>query len=572
MSGGGGPPSRTLVLAGGTNPPIRTHAVGPATLGATYHRPVRDRRVPRLAIVRPTRANLRLAAIAIASVAIGTLVVAGLESWTDIPDASAVYLVAVVTVGWLGGTWPALATAVGAFVVYDVLFTEPRFSLVVADPVELLNLVLVLIVALAVGRLAALGRQRAAEADRRATEATASFTISRLLTTAETTASALPVITARLARDVPLGRAWVTLEAPGRDRPRPVADTGDGPIPSPPVVTTLVRTPGDEPARWVRAHEPTARTGSSPPTPQGTVLRVKIETGGVLLGALWGTSRNGDARPDPAATRLMALAADQLALALRRDQLRDEAVRAEVARRSDAFKSALLESVSHDLRTPLASIRATADNLADPAASPSPADVRTAAEGIDIEVERLDRLVRSVLDLSRIGSGTLSPDLELHDLGTLVDAAIRRARPALGARSVMFEPPADPALVLVDDVLLDTVISNLFDNVVRHTPATSRIAVTIDEPRDDRVRMTIEDDGPGVPPDELEAIFDRFRRGPGPSAEPDARRGMGIGLSIVRGMTEAMGGTAIASRSSLGGLAVSLDVPVAPGPPGEAST
>ena len=225
---------------------------------------MREGRVARLDLPRPTRASLPLAAIAIASIAIGTLVVAALEAWTDIPDASAVYLVAVVIVGWLGGTWPALATAVGSFVVYDILFTNPRFSLVVADPVELLNLVLVLIVALAVGRLAALGHERATEADRRATEATASFAISRLLATADSTAAALPVITARLARDVPLRRAWVTLESPGRDRPRTAADTGSGATPSPTLVTTLVRMPGDEPARWVRAHEPAAHPGQPP--------------------------------------------------------------------------------------------------------------------------------------------------------------------------------------------------------------------------------------------------------------------------------------------------------------------
>jgi two-component system sensor histidine kinase KdpD len=212
MSGEGVPPSRTLVYLGVPTGP----STGCTGFAATYHRSVREGRVARLDIPRPTRAGLPLAAVAIASIAIGTVVVAALETWTDIPDASAVYLVAVVIVGWLGGTWPALATAIGSFLVYDILFTNPRFSLVVADPVELLNLVLVLIVALAVGRLAAIGHERATEADRRATEATASFAISRLLATADSTASVLPVITARLTRDVPLRRAWVTLEAPRR--------------------------------------------------------------------------------------------------------------------------------------------------------------------------------------------------------------------------------------------------------------------------------------------------------------------------------------------------------------------
>ena len=244
-----------------------------------------------------------------------------------------------------------------------------------------------------------------------------------------------------LARDVPLGRAWVTLEMPGRDRLRPLADTGAGPVP----IRRSSRPSSGRPA--------TNRPAGSGPTSRPCVAtrstaRQRCRRPGqdrdrrASFSALSGDRcPAATPSPDPAATRLMALAADQLALALRRDQLRDEAVRAEVARRSDAFKSALLESVSHDLRTPLASIRATADNLADPAATPSPAEVRAAAEGIDTEVERLDRLVRSVLDLSRIGSGTLAPDLEVHDLTALVEAAIQRMRPALGARSLTFEPP-----------------------------------------------------------------------------------------------------------------------------------
>jgi two-component system sensor histidine kinase KdpD len=549
---------------------------------------VGERFAAALELPRPTRAALPIGAIALASIVVATLVIAALENWTAIPDASAVYLVAVVIAGSIGGTWPALATAIGSFVVYDILFTEPRFSLVVADPVELLNLVLVLIVALAIGRLAALGREQATEADRRATEATASFAISRLIATADSTGSILPVIAERLTRDVPLDRVWVTLETPAIDRT--IADSGSGPLPATPVVTTLVRMPGDEPARWVRAHDPSARrdgaaagsagAGASltawPGAPgssatargrAGSVIRVKMETAGILMGSLWGSTSGPAAGLDAAGTRLMALAADQIALALRRDRLRDDAVRAEVARRSDAFKSALLDSVSHDLRTPLASIRATAGNLADPASESTPEQVRAGAESIDAEVERLDRLVRSVLDLSRIGSGTLAPDVEVHDLAVLVDAAVGRARQALEPRTVAITMPDEPPLVLVDAVFLDTALANILDNIARHTPPETRVEVSVTLPRPGRVGLVIEDDGPGVDGDDLARIFERFQRGTaGPAG---SRHGMGIGLSIVRGMTEAMGGTVTAQRSRLGGLAVILDLPAAPAPPSD---
>ena len=514
---------------------------------------------------RPTRASLPVVALAIVAIAVGTLAIGILEQATDIPDASVVYIVAVVVVGWIGGTVAALGTAVTAFLVYDLLFTEPRFSLVVADPLELLNLVLVLVVALAVGRLAALGRERATEAGRRAAEATGLFAVSRLLATAETTEAVADPIVERIARETELERVWIALG--GGAPERILADTGAGPQPEAAIVTTLVRTPGDEPARWVRAHEPVARLAGRPIV-EGDVLRVRIETAGTTFGSLWAVKAATEALPDSASTRLLSLAADQIALGLRRDRLRQEATSAEVARRSDALKSALLDSVSHDLRTPLASIRATAGNLADPDVAWTPDDTRRAAESIDAEARRLDRLVRSVLDLSRIESGALVPDVEVHDPAELVGQAVRRAGPTLEPRPISIGIGDELPLLSVDAVLFDAIVSNVLDNVADHTPPTTAVAIGARRGDAGRIVLTIEDGGPGVADADLSRVFDKFQRG-GRSGE-GARHGMGVGLSIVRGMTEVLGGTATARRSDLGGLAIDIDLPAAPDPPPEA--
>jgi two-component system sensor histidine kinase KdpD len=266
-------------------------------------------------------------------------------------------------------------------------------------------------------------------------------------------------------------------------------------------------------------------------------------------------------------TRLLSLAADQVALGLRRDALRNEANSAEIARRSDALKSALLDSVSHDLRTPLASIRATAGNLADPAVEWSPGTTREAAEAIDAEARRLDRLVRSVLDLSRIESGALQPDIEAYDVRELIAHAVSRAKPSIGPRPLAMDTGGGDRVILVDAVLFDAILANLLDNVVDHTPPDARVAIGVRAGDPARVVVTVEDGGPGVGTDQLALIFDKFQtadRQPG-----RARRGMGVGLSIVRGMTEALGGTARARPSALGGLAVDLDLPAAPDPPPE---
>ncbi len=520
------------------------------------------RSLPEVTLRRPSP---QIVALGMGSIVVATVLVAALEAGTPVPDASAVYLVAVAIVGSVGGTWPAVATAVVSFLAYDVLFLEPRFSLLIVEPTDWLNLVLFLVIAVAVGRLAALGRERAAEADRRAREATDLFDVSRLLATADSTAEVAAQIVQKLAHEAHLERVWIDLEGAPRDRL--LADTGgDSPPPNPAVVLVLARMPGHEPARWVRAHDPLARRGPAGRDPADReTVRVKIETGGVVYGLLWASRPSNLGQPDPEATRLLSLAADQLALALRRDRLRQEATTVEVARRSDALKSALLDSVSHDLRTPLASIRATAGNLADPTMDLSMDAVREAAETIDVEAQRLDRLVTSVLDLSRIESGALQPDLEVYDLRELVETAVTRLRPSLGERPVALELPDDLPLVRVDAVLLDAVLANLLENAARHTPPETALTIRASPGDPGRIKLCVADDGPGVADAHLPRLFDKFYR-VGGSAD-GARHGMGIGLSVVRGMMEALGGSAVARRGERGGLTIELQLPVAPDPP-----
>ena len=325
----------------------------------------------------PSRPSPRRAAAA-AILAAGTLALAtalaiALESGgIGIEDASPVYLIAVVAVGSQFGTWAAIATAVIAFLVYDFLLTEPRLSLVVDDPREWLDLLLFLFVAIAIGRLVAIQHGRAEESAARAREASSLFAMSRLLATADSADQAAPELARRLAVDAGLRRVWIAVGDHGRQAI--VADTGlDAPIPASAVLTTLVRTPGDEPARWVRTHE--AGRSREPLGGGLQVLKVRIETssgdGTVdaagVLGSIGAIRDRSNGLPTRAETRILALAADQIALSLRRDQLRREATDVEVARQGDALKTALIDSVSHDLRTPLASIRATAGGLMDPA-------------------------------------------------------------------------------------------------------------------------------------------------------------------------------------------------------------
>jgi two-component system sensor histidine kinase KdpD len=524
----------------------------------------RVERASRTSIIvhRPSaRRWVSVAALAGATLALATALVAVLERQPfGIVDASPVYLIAVVAVGSAGGTWPALLTAVAAFLLYDVLFTEPRYSLVIADPRELLDLVLFLLVAVAIGRLVAVQRSRAEEADQRAHEANSLFALSRLLATAPDAQAAAASIAGRLRDDVGLERVWIAIGPTGRERV--IADTGiSGPPPESAVVTTLIRTQEDQPARWVRTHTAKGVATRS----DDDQLRVTIAADGVALGWV-GALRDRAHGPLPRAqTRMLALAADQFGIGLRRDELRQTATDLEVARRGDALKTSLIDSVSHDLRTPLAAVRATAGGLADPAVTWTDAGVREAGGLIDAEAARLDRLVRGVLDLSRIASGSLDPHLEPHELVALVEPVIARTRLILGDRPMTIDVPADLPAVKVDAVLLDLVVTNLLENVATHADPAASVVVRAGMAGSDRVLLVVEDGGPGVPDRELGRLFDRFHRVP--QGVQGSRRGLGIGLSVVKGLTEAMGGSVAASPSPLGGLAITVSLQTEPAPP-----
>ncbi len=241
----------------------------------------------------------------------------------------------------------------------------------------------------------------------------------------------------------------------------------------------------------------------------------------------------------------------------------------EIARRSDALKPALLESVSHDLRTPLSSIRAAAGTLLDRDVPLDPGAQAATAEAIDREAEHLNGLVTNLLDLSRIEAGELRTDPEPFELAALVGQVVERLGSRLAGRVVEVDIPDDLPPVLVDDVFIDQVLTNILENTIKYTPPSARIrlraSAAADPPADAArtVALRVEDDGPGVPDDVIGRLFDRFFRVQRP-AEP-SRPGSGIGLTVVRGLVEAMGGRVAASRSALGGLAIDLVLPsVAP--------
>lgn len=501
-----------------------------------------------------------LLAVAVPTLVAATLVIAFLESYVGLPNASMVYLTAVVATAIVAGAPGAIATSVASLLLYDFFFTEPILTLTIREPSEWLNVALLLGVGLVVGQLAALQRTRAEEARSREREARALFRVSRELATREATTAVLPMIAGILRDEAAMSRVWFALGPDSRERT--VADTGEQPRRTMPAVQhVLHRAPGDEPASWVRVHQPAIARASGGTSQEA--FRVRIEAGGTAFGSIWALRDREHGVPDRTETRLLAAAADQAGQALAHDALAAEARTAEIARQSDALKSALLQSVSHDLRTPLATIRAAAGSLR-PGSGLSQQDQAESADAIDREVEYLNRLVTNLLDLSRIEAGALRADRDAFDLDDLVGRTVDRLRPRMAGRPVDIDLDAPP--VEVDPVFVDDAVVNALENALKYTPPGTRIRIAAAVSPDPAfVRLTIEDAGPGVPADALPLLFDKFYRVPG--VGQGSRSGTGIGLAVVRGMVEATGGRVGARRSDLGGLAIDLDLPCATMPP-----
>jgi two-component system sensor histidine kinase KdpD len=500
----------------------------------------------------------------IVALALVTGVVAVLQGQLRITNPSAAYLLAVVALAVAYGTRAAIVGSVAAFLLYDFLFVDPRFTLTVSSLEEWFNLVLLLVVGVVCGRLAGAQRDRAREAETRERVTRALFQISRELASAQSAGPAMVVIAELLRVETRMERVWIGISSAGSQE-RVMADSGPPPpLAPPPVHFVLRRMPGDVPAQWVKVHAPkgpaaTGRpNGGQPGSPGEIALRVLITSNGLALGSIWTHRTRQAGLPERPETRVLAAAADQLGRALERDRLVREAMSVEVARRSDALKSALLDSVSHDLRTPLASIRAAAGSLMDPTVSWSVEDERATAASIDREADRLNRLVSNILDLSRIEAGGLVARHSAFPLEDLIPDVLERLRPLLGARPIEVDIPAGLPPIDIDEVFIDQVLTNLLENTARYAgPGVAlRISARLVEPG--RILLTIEDAGPGVPADALPHLFEKFYRVP--RTGEGARRGTGLGLAVVRGLVETMGGRIIARPSGLGGLAMDLEL------------
>jgi two-component system sensor histidine kinase KdpD len=486
--------------------------------------------------------------VAVATATIG-LVMGRAES--RIANVSMLYLIVVLLAAVLFGRGPAILASVLSFLASNWFFAEPLHQLAIADPDEYVALVLFLLVATVTGTLASVQRDRADEAIARRREATVLYDIVRNLG-GDDLKAALETSASRLRDE--LGLEGILLESTERGQGAIAVEVGD-----PDAVRQLRAAAGTSgqllgatpPAsasgrgRWVRIVQPYAGASRSPFLER--VHAVPVAKGDRRLATLVVLRARGAPSFHPADERLLAAAAAQIGAAMERARLRREATEAELLRRTDELKTALLDAVSHDLRTPLASILAAAGSLRQRDVPWSDRQREEFLESIEHEARRLDRLVGNLLDLSRIEAGSLSPQKAWYDLGALVEDVVGRLRPVTAAHRVRVQVPEDLPPVLLDYVEIDQVLSNLIENATKFSPLGTDIEVSaaLDG---GVVRVEVADRGPGIPPAERRSIFAPFQR-----LSRDLRtKGSGLGLAIARRLVEAHGGS-IAVEPRAGG-------------------
>jgi two-component system sensor histidine kinase KdpD len=461
-------------------------------------------------------------------------------------DLALVYLLATIVVATRFGRGPSvLASALGV-AVFDFCFVPPYFSLAVRDDPYLLTFVVMLVVGLTVSTLATRAHDQAEAARSHARWTATLHALSHELAGARDPA-AIGASGVRQVEEALGGTAAVFL--PGEDGSLSEPDADGPPL-----------SEGDrEAARQAFAlgAAVTRHTGTSG---AARAMYLPLRTASRTLGVLaFHPPPAPGAKTDPSRQQMLEALAQQVAGALERALLAEESKLVELRARTEELRNALLSSVSHDLRTPLAAITGSATTLLQDGVplAPQQADlVRTIQE----EAERLNRLVTNLLAMTRVAGG-LEPRKEWVPLEEIVGSALERLGPRLQGRIVQSRIPEDLPLVPADPVLVEQVLVNLLENASRHTPAGTPIDIAAS--RDgDRVRVEVFDRGPGLAPGTEARVFEKFFRGPGAPAE-----GSGLGLTICRGIVAAHGGTIEAANRPEGGASFRFTLPIDGQPP-----
>ena len=484
--------------------------------------------------------------IALVAVGIALGVGAAIQPWLGIENVDLVLLTAVVGVAVRYGLLPSLFASVVASLCYNFFFLPPIYTFTITDPTNVAAFFFFILMAVIVSNVAARVRAQAVTAMTRARSTESLYAFSRKLAgvgtlddvlwaTAYQTALMLKVRVVLLLPEN--GSIAVKAGYPPED----ILDEAD-----------LAA------AKWAWANDRPAGRGSDT-LPGAKRLFLPMRTGRGPIGVVGIDSDKSGPLLTPDERRLLDALIDQGALAIERVHLVEDMDRVRRTVETDRLRSALLTSISHDLKTPLAGILGAAGTLRDLGGKLSDDEKTDLLVTIVDESERLNRFIANLLDMTKLESGAVVPNAALHDLGEIVGSALRRAGKILARHGVELELAAGLPMLQLDAVLFEQVLFNLLDNAAKYAPPETTIRI-LGWRENGSVCLQVLDQGSGIPPADLEHIFDKFYRA---QKGDHVRAGTGLGLAISRGFVEAMHGTiSAANRADRTGAAFTITLPV----------
>ncbi|MBF0267824.1 MAG: sensor histidine kinase KdpD [Alphaproteobacteria bacterium] len=471
-----------------------------------------------------------------------------IQRWMPVTNVSVVYLVIVLLAAIRFGLKPAILVSFAGFFAFNFFFTEPRFTLTIADPQNILTVLFFLFAAVIVSNLASRLRAQV-DSSRKSAKRTANlYEFERKVTAALTQEEVLWAVVHHVAAIIH-GKSLILL--PGENGLAIAAGY-------PPEDALDDKSAGA--AEWAWVHGKPAGRGTAT-LPAALWLFLPMQTARSPIGVLGVQMAESADLPSPEQMRLLETLTGQAAVAIERTTLVADIEAAKVSTERERLRSALLSSLSHDLRTPLVSIMGSASSMISYGKSLDDASRHELAQTILDEAERLNRFVQNLLDMTKLGSGGLKPRTDWAELADIVGAAVERAKPMARNHSIKIEIDPDMPLLCIDAVLMEQVFFNLLDNACKYAPAKTPIKIWAHQTAE-HIAIEVTDQGPGIPEEDREKVFDMFYR---VQAADNQMAGTGLGLAICRGIVEAHGGSIRVEPGLFGtGASIVIHLPLPP--------